>query len=772
MLVEPAEQRIRSKPHTVPLRVALIGCGAISQQLHLPILGGHEGIKLAALVDRDVERARQFAKGYGVETVLADAAELHPENIDAAVVATPPFHHAPCTLALLKRGIHVLVEKPMATNYADAQAMVEAAEASGTVLSVGYFRRLMPSMRMFKALLDSRWLGRPLRFEVVSGGFYNWAAATLGNMRKDLAGGGVLIDFGSHMLDLLHFLFEGTGEVLEYRDNARGGIESDCRLDLRLAHRGDVVDGRVELSRTRKLGDRIRVECEGGTLDYRTTERYRIWVTPNKLELTDPLNGKPRPLCLQASWADEPDVEWYETVRHEIDDWLSAIRDGGTPQLSGRSALPTAKAIEDCYRNAQPLEEPWVQEGLSSHFAKAASNGQQRRVLITGATGFIGSRLAEILTLGKGWQVRALVHNPGNAARLARLPVEMVQGDLCSESEVRRLVEGCDAVVHCAIGTTYGDREKIFNVTVGGTRNLAAAALSSRVHRFVHISSIAVHGLDAEGVLDESTPIRPPKGDDYGESKAEAERAVLESVRRGLCGVILRPVRVYGPFSQTFIKSPLEAMARGTFGLLEAADRPACMVYVDNAIEMIVRALEAPDAAVRGEAFVAADDNEMSWREFYEYFAHGLGLDAPQALASSEQDSLTPRRRGLWRRWPGSWLSGMKTVLRSSEFRALGRRVLETDPLGRLPRWMLARSPALEGWLRRRLGSGTAEVYRRPMAKSPAVLKMGGSSFSVNIDKARRVLGYIPPVPPERAMELTLAWVRHARFVWSQIGSN
>lgn len=775
MLVETAKESIRSKPRTGPLRLALIGCGAISQQLHLPILAGHEEIKLAALVDRDTARAQELAKGYGVETVLDDAGALHPDDIDAAVVATPPFHHAPCTIALLRRGIHVLVEKPMATNYADALAMVEAAEESGTVLSVGLFRRLMPSMRIFKALLDSRWLGRPRRFEVLSGGFYSWNAATLGNMRKDLAGGGVLIDFGTHMLDLLHYLLDGPGEVLEYRENALGGIESDCCLQLRLSHLGDEVSGRVELSRTRKLGNLLRVECEGGALEYRITERYRIWVTPRSLELADPVSGEPRPLCLQASWADEPEEEWFQTVRNEIDDWLTAIRSGGTPQLSGRSVLPTAKVIDDCYRMAQPLEEPWVQEGLSSPIGKlpASSNGHQRRVLVTGATGFIGSRVAEILSLGKGWQVRALVHNPGNASRLARLPVEMVQGDLGSPQEVQRLVEGCDAIVHCAIGTSYGDRKKIFAVTVGGTRNLAAAALAARVSRMVHISTIAVHGIDVKGVLDESAPICPPTGDDYGESKTEAERIVLEAVGKGLCATILRPVRVYGPFAQTFINRPIEAMAQKTLRLMEAADQPACMVYVDNVVEMIVRALEAPEAAVKGEAFIAADDNDMTWREFYEYFANGLGLDAPAMLAPEEKVSAPPQRRGHWWSWPSVGLAGVKTVLRSSEFRGLGKRILETDPWGRLPRWTLERFPFVERWLRKWFRVDGLEIYRRPTGASrPQLVTLGGSGFSVRIEKARRTLGFVPAVPAERAMELTLEWIRHTRLVQGQTRSN
>src|SRR5262249_35614124 len=98
-----------------PVRVALIGCGAIAESMHLPILAGHEEIRLVALVDRNLERARQLAEGYAVAQVVADAAELRGGEVDAAIIATPPFHHAPCALALMERGIHVLVEKPMAT---------------------------------------------------------------------------------------------------------------------------------------------------------------------------------------------------------------------------------------------------------------------------------------------------------------------------------------------------------------------------------------------------------------------------------------------------------------------------------------------------------------------------------------------------------------------------------------------------------------------------------------------------------------------------------
>src|SRR5262249_43165426 len=174
-LETPSEPAVRRKD-AGPVRVALIGCGAIAESMHLPVLAGHEGLRLQVLVDRNLERAQKLATGYGVARVLADAAELPAGEIDAAIIATPPFHHAPCALQLIERGIHVLVEKPMATCYADAVRMVEAAERRGVVLSVGFFRRLYPSFRLLKGLLDRGWLGRAKRFAVEGGGMYNWAA--------------------------------------------------------------------------------------------------------------------------------------------------------------------------------------------------------------------------------------------------------------------------------------------------------------------------------------------------------------------------------------------------------------------------------------------------------------------------------------------------------------------------------------------------------------------------------------------------------------------
>ncbi len=346
--------------------------------------------------------------------------------------------------------------------------------------------------------------------------------------------------------------------------------------------------------------------------------------------------------------------------------------------------------IEACYEQRQPMAEPWVFVGGDTASLKN-QNGTKGRVLITGATGFIGSRAAEIFALREGWDVRAFVHNPGNASRLARLPVEMVQGDLSSADTVGRLVQDCDAVVHCAVGTVWGDRRKNFAINVEGTRRLAEASLAAGVKRFVHFSTISVYGDDSAmtGTLDESAPLKPTRGSDYGETKAAAERVIQTLAGRGLNACIFRPARVFGPFSRIFIMNPLTAMAANGFHWLGSPDVACDMVYVDNLVEAVLKALSVPAEKMRGEDFNISDGDPMTWRDFYEYFAEHLDLDLAHAPIDPPQSQSQKGIVGSILGWPFGSIRGMKQIVASKEFKSLGRRVLDTDPIGTLPRWTL-----------------------------------------------------------------------------------
>lgn len=760
------------------LRVAVVGCGAMSREFHLPVLAGHPDVRLVALVDRDEGRARELARGYGVGTVFTSEEALDRSVADAALIATPAAHHAPGTLALLARGLHVLVEKPMALSARDAAAMVEASDRHGAVLAVGLFRRLLPSTRLLRSLVESEWLGRPLSFDVREGSEYGWPAATLGNMRRELAGGGVLMDVGCHALDRLLFVLPGEPRLLDYEDNALGGIESDCRVRLQVVFRGRTLEGEVELSRTRTLRNSFQVVCERGVLEVSGGERFRVVVRPNGLALTDAVGDRHRAATIAGTWADEHDAPGYESFRAEIDDWLAAIRGGTQPELSGRSALASARLIDECYARATFMTEPGVDEGLRRlAIGAAAPAGPSplsrnmpgprpgaKRVLVTGASGFIGCRVAEILALREGWDVRALVHNPAHASRIARLPVELVQGDLSDEHALAPLVRGCDAVVHCAIGTQYGQRRRIFEVTVGGTRHLASAALSAGVRRLVHLSTMAVYGVNVSGILNEASPVNPPKGDDYSESKLEAEQVLRRAFAEGLGVVMLRPGNVYGPFSRTFTTRPLQFLAKGRLMVVDG-HTPSNTVHVDNLVEAIIRSLEA-DHAIDGEVFVVSDGDDLSWGGFYRFFAEAIGIPLlERSLADVSASSGAKAGRT-------SLFGALGDLALSAESKALAKRVLATDPVGKPGRWVLERFPAVETRLRAMLGMDTPVIYHRAESSAADVLRMMPRPATLDVTKARTVLGYGPLLPRDEALALTLAWARHANILPAERSRN
>jgi predicted dehydrogenase/nucleoside-diphosphate-sugar epimerase len=756
---------IASRPLSpaAPLRVAVVGCGAVTEANLLPVLAGHELVRLVGLVDRVPDRARALADLYGVSTVLSDYAKLQPELVDGVVVATPPGHHAQATIELLDRGFHVLVEKPMALTRREAEAMVEAAERSRRALAVGLYRRLLPSVRLLRSLSVSGRFGQLQSIDIEEGGPYTWKLAALDGLTRTGGGGGVLIDIGSHLLDMLRFIVPGEITLVRCVHNGRGGIETECELELEVIGQDRRIPCRVELSRTRHLRNVVRVVTEEATLELPNAEFTRVFVRHRAPAAYDAAAGRERTVRLSAAWDDQPELIGYEAFRAEFDDWLTAIATGRQPVLSGRSVVPVVALIESCYARAARLEEPWTDEGLISSrgggsLAPAVRVTRRcQRVLVTGAGGFLGGRAVELLAQRHGYAVRALVRTPSGAAHLSRWPREVVVGDVCSEADVQRALDGCDAVVHCAVGTSWHQAEA-HRVTVEGTRTVAAVAERLRVQRFVHISTMLVHQMPDAPCVDEQAPLCPRPGDTYGQSKLAAERA-LRQAARSVPVICLRPTRIYGPFSRTFIVGPLQALAERRLVVGGNVEAPANMVYVDDVVEAIACALAARDSAA-GEGFLVNDPEQLSLKAFYRYFADATGCE----LQVRPGDDAVPLD-GPHGSWTARWWEGLKTVARSPEARLLAHRVLDTDPVGTLPRRVWERSPALQRRVRRWLHVDAAIVYHRPAAPPEPEVVFRVDRPLVLSEKAHALLGFAPRVGRERGMALTLAWAKYARLV-------
>src|SRR5207302_5979542 len=186
--------------------IGIIGCGGITLQNHLPGLALCPEARVVALCDTDgatLERARQQTGVNVTATKYEDV--VRRDDVHAVIIATPNFLHAPIALAAIAAGKHVLCEKPLAMNYAEAKQMAEAADKAGVRHMTAFTYRLVPAMRYLAHLIARGDLGEPYHYR--SCRLQDWGARDLGwRQVKALAGSGELGDMLSHRIDFAHHL--------------------------------------------------------------------------------------------------------------------------------------------------------------------------------------------------------------------------------------------------------------------------------------------------------------------------------------------------------------------------------------------------------------------------------------------------------------------------------------------------------------------------------------------------------------------------------------
>ena len=247
--------------------------------------------------------------------------------------------------------------------------------------------------------------------------------------------------------------------------------------------------------------------------------------------------------------------------------------------------------------------------------------------LVTGATGFIGSHLAERL-LREGRAVRVLVRESSMAKlpEAVRARAEIAHGDLEDRESLVRATRGAARVYHCAGHVLdWGTEEQFQAMNVRATAWMLAAADDAKVERFVHMSSIAVFGTPSPPSFDDETPYGSTR-DRYSSTKAAGEKLVLEAARRGQPVTVLRPAVVYGPRG-TWLETPLQMIREGKFALLGGGAGTCHPCYIENLLDATALAAEHPKAL--GEAFIVADDDPITFREYFTAVAALAGQAPP-----------------------------------------------------------------------------------------------------------------------------------------------
>lgn len=193
-----------------PIGVVLVGAGAIAR-MHFAAIAASDRVRLAAVIDPAFERAAELAASAGVQA-YRDVSEL-PAGIDAhaAVVCTPPVTHEPLALALLARGLHVLCEKPFAISSESAQRMLSAATQAGLVITMASKFRYMADLVRARRLLGEGAIGEVVSLENTFASYVDMSGRW--NAIPEISGGGVLIDNGTHSVDVIRYLLGPIDEV-------------------------------------------------------------------------------------------------------------------------------------------------------------------------------------------------------------------------------------------------------------------------------------------------------------------------------------------------------------------------------------------------------------------------------------------------------------------------------------------------------------------------------------------------------------------------------
>ncbi|MGA2147851.1 MAG: Gfo/Idh/MocA family oxidoreductase [Bryobacteraceae bacterium] len=310
------------------IRWLVVGIGDIAVKRVIPGILSEPRSRLEGLVTRDPAKATP----YGVpswSSIDAALAAVHP---DAVYVATPVALHAAQSIAALRAGAHVLCEKPMALNHADASQMVTVAHEIGRTLGIAYYRRMYPKIERARALIEAGAIGRPVFAEATNHyWFYPEDGARAWLIDPKLAGNGPLRDIASHRIDVLAYLFGPARRVTGHLST--------------LVHPTAVEDNATVLV---EYASGMRGMVDVRWHSHVARDEFRIRGTDGELELT-PLNG--------------PEIVWPGGREHlpphanlhypMVEDFVTAILEGRQPRSSGDTALETERIMDEAARNGK-----------------------------------------------------------------------------------------------------------------------------------------------------------------------------------------------------------------------------------------------------------------------------------------------------------------------------------------------------------------------------------------------------------------------------------
>jgi predicted dehydrogenase/nucleoside-diphosphate-sugar epimerase len=743
---------MNSRVEPSPLRVAILGGGAVTRILYLPALAAPDvEVTVRCVVDPSRTALDALASELPADTKLLAAGfdSLYGDadlcgSLDGVIVALPHHLHEPAVLGAFERGLHVFCEKPLTLNGESLSRMQDAAHKAGRVLAVCQPRRRMPIFRALKHIVETRLLGEFRQATWVEGSSYNWPAESLSQVLAK-TGGEMLYDIGAHVFDCLTWWL-GDLKVDAYRDDSAGGAAANYEIKLRTKS-GSSVD--VRMSRLFGLGATIRLEFERGAVECSPH-------SPTTMKVESDLSPFPE---VAVSLTTEP-LDFGAVFASELRDFSRLARGEATGSVTLDEAARTVALFDQCHQ-LRPSEPD-----ASRVTVKTGS----RRVVITGAGGFIGGRVAE-LALARGWEVRALVHRPQSSVRIARTIADIRLANILDEDQLAAAFADADSVVHCAYG---GPDEKTLAASVlEGSACVLRAVQRAGVRRAVMLGSMLAYGdPPASGNVDEE--YSQFLGDDaYGSAKRTmAEQSVAFAREHGQSVVVLEPTCVFGAYGRDFGTTYVNQMQNGDFALVESGRGLANLIHCDNLADAILTSIDV-GALPSGRYLLNEDEWTTAWREYFLPFWRLFSGDEPPSFTRAELDRVRRGRRREARPW-----NLLRSAIRSHR---PSRERISKSQLFRL--WKLARqrlavdssastnsgkSASGKASRTRTAGRGPGSPVTPNSFNLTGIKHLPSDTFVGLFDnqaryissKFRKATGWRPNVERDQALRITVEWAK------------
>jgi Predicted dehydrogenases and related proteins len=567
------------------LAAGMVGAGNICE-FHVAAVKALPNVDLIGVTDMDNQKAEQNAQKWGTRAFPSLEA-LVAAGANVIHVLTPPSAHAAVAMEALKRGCHVLIEKPVAESVEDALAIAELARRKKLTASVNHSLLYDPQVRRALDAVRSGALGRVVSVDILRGSEYPpYEGGPLPpHYRK---AGYPFRDLGVHCLYIIQNLL-GPIEEVSGTWSSLGGDPNLAYDEWRLVARCQRGLGQFQLSwNTKPMQSQIIIHGTRGIL------RVDLFAMFHGKRASTPLPKAAERLVNAITDSVQPLVDvpigvWkfarkqvksYQGLRNLVADFYARLAEGSSPPVTVEDAAEVVRWIEKVARAAEA--------GHAANVARFALSPHVE-VLVTGASGSLGSAVLGRL-VADGKKVRAFVR------RIPEKPlagVEYCFGNLGDPAAVDRAFAGADTVIHVGASMKGGWPEHLGG-TVVGTQNVVEACRKHSVAQLVHISSMSVvdwAGSAGKGPVTEDAALEP-RADErgaYTRAKLEAENCVREAARAGLPCVILRPGQIFGG-NIPLVNGAVARRAAGRWLVLGDGSLELPLVWIDDVVDAIMAA--------------------------------------------------------------------------------------------------------------------------------------------------------------------------------------